>query len=267
MNADTLFKIEKSIVSLRQKKPLILNLTNFVTMDFVANCQLALGAAPIVSTCEEELEELVFLSSAVYVNIGTLSLQFIGLVKKAIDFAKKHHKHIVFDPVGSGSSQIRSQISQEIAPHACIVRGNASEIRSLSGFTQIAKGVESVHSLNETKDVAIAFARQYQTIVVVSGPIDFITDGKNEAEVPYGCELMTRVTGMGCALTSLLAAFQSMTGNPFEASLIGTHYFALCGQLAAEQSNYPGTYKNHFIDQLHASDFKKMERLLCSRLP
>lgn len=255
--------IENALNKVRKEKPLILNLTNFVTMDFIANCLLALGAVPIMSVCEEELEELVNLSSAIYVNLGTLDDFFINLSKKAIYLASRHDKPIILDPVGAGATKIRTQTAQDIAFSSTIVRGNASEIMALGEQVYTTKGVESTHTPEDTKSIAINLARQYKNIIAVSGPVDFITDGARTSQIIHGSNLMPLVTGMGCAVTAVIAAFLAVLDDPFVASDIGVHYFSLCGEMTALTYTMPGTFKSAFIDQLYMADFTGMKNL-CS---
>ena len=171
-------KIEKSLVKVRSQKPLILCLTNFVTMEFVANSLLALGAAPIMSICDEEIEELVKVAAALYVNIGTLDYNFIGLAKKAIDIAKQYKKSIVFDPVGSGATTIRTDISKSILSSEKFIRGNSSEIMSLSNNNYTTYGVEANIRTDEVEEIAKRLSLDNHSIVVVSGSVDFITNGE-----------------------------------------------------------------------------------------
>lgn len=249
-------KIEKTISDLRQQKPLILNLTNFVTLDFVANCLLALGAAPIMSICEDEIEELVSLCSVLYINIGTLDTSFINLTQKAVEFAIKYNKPLVFDPVGAGATKMRTQTAQHIVPFSTIIRGNASEIMALGEIAFTTKGVESTHTTDDAKEIAGIIADKYKTTVIVSGAIDFVTDGIRSSQVAYGSPLMPLVTGMGCAMTAVIAAFQAVVDDPFEAGLIGTYYFARCGEEAALNNQHPNSFKNAFLDQLHEANFR-----------
>lgn len=255
-------KIKKALFDMQQQKPLILNLTNFVTMDFVANCLLALGAAPIMSTCEEELEELIKLSSVLYINTGTLDSSFIHFTKKAIELAVQYHKPIVFDPVGAGATKIRTETAKEICPFATIIRGNASEIIALTDEDSATKGVESIHTTDEAKEIAQHLARKYKTTVIVSGAIDFVTDGQRSAEVTGGSPLMQRVTGMGCAMTAVIAAFKAIIDDPFDAGLIAVHYFAFCGSSAALKHQNPGSFKTAFIDQLHRQEYEAFRNVL-----
>ncbi len=254
-------KIEEAIDNLRDQKPLILNLTNLVTMDFVANCLLAIGAAPIMCVYEDELEELVKLSSVIYINIGTLDTGFIHLTQKAIQFATEYKKSIVLDPVGAGATAIRTKISGDIAPFSTIMRGNASEIMALGNTSFIAKGVEAVHTTEDATKIADMLAIDAKTIVAVSGAIDYITDGTRSKKISFGSPIMKNVTGMGCAMTAVIAAMLTVKEHPFEASVIGSQYFALCGELASLNCKHPGSFKSAFIDELHRANFDLMRKL------
>lgn len=255
-------KIKKALFHMQQQKPLVLNLTNFVTMDFVANCLLALGAAPIMSTCEEELEELIKLCSVLYINTGTLNNSFIDFIKKAIKLAVQYQKPIVFDPVGAGATKIRTETAKEICPFATIIRGNASEIIALETQDTATKGVESIHTTDEAREIAQNLALNYKTTVIVSGAIDFVTDGQRSTEVSGGSALMQQVTGMGCAMTAVIAAFKAIVDDPFEAGLIASHYFAFCGSSAALKHQNPGSFKAAFIDQLYRQEYEAFRNVL-----
>ncbi|CAM0117805.1 hydroxyethylthiazole kinase [Rhabdochlamydiaceae symbiont of Dictyostelium giganteum] len=254
-------QMEEALYQLRVKKPLILNLTNHVTTDFVANAQLALGALPIMSALEEELEELIRVSSAVYINIGTLDTPFMTLVKKALEVGCQYNKPIILDPVGAGATKMRKEAAQLIAPFSTILRGNASEILALGDASFTAKGVESAHMPSDAKDIASLLALQYQTTVIVSGPVDLITEGHVSREVRHGSSLMQQVTGMGCAMTAVIAAFRAIQEDSFTASVIGAYYFALCGEIASLHHSYAGSFKTALIDQLHKADFALMQTL------
>jgi hydroxyethylthiazole kinase len=256
-------RIEKALEILRAESPLVLCLTNFVTVEFVANSLLALGAAPIMSACDDEIDALVALASAVYINIGTLDPSFIALANQAVASARQHGKPVVLDPVGAGATQMRTRAAQSIVPLANIIRGNASEIIALAGGAGRTKGVETMHGTDEAKDIAVSLARAHQATVIVSGPIDFVTDGSRSAEVPFGSPTMTLVTGMGCAMTGMIAAFCGVIDDPFEAGLLGAQYVALCGEVV--QGPSPGTFKTAFIDQLQRPNFARMRQVYAQR--
>ncbi len=254
-------KIEKALANLRKKKPLILCLTNFVTQDFVVNSLLSLGAVPIMSICEDEIEELMRIASSVYINIGTLDNNFISLAKQAIQFAKKNNKPIVFDPVGAGATNIRTQTAQYILPFSSIIRGNASEIMALGDRAFTTHGVEATHTTDDAKEIAKLLASENNMSVIVSGPVDFITNGNKLAQVAFGSPLMQLVTGMGCSMTAVIAAFKAIIQDPFEAGSMAAYYFALCGEAASKNHKSPGTFKIAFLDQLHIPDFAFMREI------
>ena len=252
-------QISEALAKLIKAKPLVLNLTNSVTQDFMANSLLAIGAAPIMTESNEELEELIKIASSVNINIGTLSKKFIERCEKAIFLAKQYKKPIVFDPVGSGASLIRTKTANNFIRHVDIVRGNASEIISLQE-NAIGKtfGVESTNSIVEAKNIAIELSKKYNITVIVSGPTDFITDGERESEILFGSPLMSRITGMGCTLTAVIAAFRGVLDDSFESAKFAVGYFGLCGELAAKQAATPGTFRTNFIDALYEANVIKM---------
>ncbi len=248
-------QIKSSIAQLNQQKPLILCLTNYVTMDFMANSLLALGAAPLMSESASELEELVTLSQAVYINTGTLNELFMERAVSAAQMANSLKKPVILDPVGSGASKLRTSSATKLLSMANIIRGNASEIISLSGINSMSKGVETAHQVENAIDFAIALAQRHQKTIVISGPDDFITDGVQRKTLPYGSPLMPLITGMGCTMTAILSAFAAINPNPFDASVQATAYFGLCGQLTHRKTQTPGAFRQIFIDSLYQPDW------------
>ena len=247
--------ITSLIKRLRTTKPLVLNLTNYVTMDIMANSLLALGAPPIMTVCDEELEELIHISGSVYINIGTLDTAFIQRCHAASAIAVALQKPIILDPVGAGASRIRTETAITIMPHVDIVRGNASEILALKNTASQTQGVEAIHTTSDASQTAIETAKTYDCTVVISGPVDFITNGSDTNHIPYGSPLMPLITGMGCALTAVIAAFHAVESNAFAAATAATTYFGVCGQYAGHIAKHPGTFRTAFIDTLHAADF------------
>ncbi|CEK09516.1 hydroxyethylthiazole kinase [Legionella hackeliae] len=254
-------ELELSVVNLRQEKPLVLCLTNVVTMDFMANSLLALGAAPLMSEAEEEIEELVNISDAVNINLGTLHPAFCARIQKAVEAAAARKKPIIFDPVGAGASQLRTDTARMLLPYVNVIRGNASEILALGGEHSHTKGVETVDNVSTATDIANQLA-QGNKIVIVSGPVDYITDGTQASYLPFGSPLMPLITGMGCTLTAVIAAFAALQNDFYKAALMATAYFGLCGQLAYTKTKEPGSYKARFVDSLHAPDWPLFKGLL-----
>ena len=249
---------------IKQNRPIVLNLTNHVTMDLVANSLLALGASPIMSEDKRELEELISISGAINFNIGTLTENFLENGRIAVQYAHIYNKPIVLDPVGAGASLIRTKAALEFLPKSSIIRGNASEIISLENKELKTQGVDSTKSSHEAINIAQTISKKNKCTVVISGAEDKIINSKNICSLPYGSFLMSRITGMGCSLTSIIAAFHAVCPDPFEASILATSYFGLCGEQA--KSKAPGSFRTAFIDALYEPDYDMMKsRLLSSQ--
>lgn len=252
-------QIKSCVEKIQRSKPLILNLTNYVTMDFVANALLAVGVAPVMSEEINELDELISYSSSVNVNIGTLNDAFLERVEHASKIAKELGKTVVLDPVGCGATKARTAASQKFIQYADVVRGNASEIISLNNDNKAKTlGVESQDATLDAEESANSLAEQYGTIVVVSGAVDVIVKKGSIRRLSFGLPLMQRITGMGCALSSVAAAFCSVETDLFQASLLATVFYSLCGEQAAQKASCPGSFKVAFLDALHDPDFNFM---------
>ncbi len=254
--------IKNTLDKVRITNPLILNLTNVVTMDFVANCLLSIGASPIMSTCQKELEALIIHADVIYMNIGTLNETWIQQAMHAVKLAKKHHTPIVLDPVGCGATSIRTKTAATLLNHCQIVRGNASEIMALNHHNSYTtNGVDAKHTIQDGMHIANQVAQQMAITVAMSGEIDYITHGSFTHASPFGSPIMTKITGMGCALTAVIAAILAVTKHPYDAAVIGTQYFSLCGQLTAKKHRNPGTFKCAFIDTLYRPDYSALQTL------
>lgn len=253
--------IQQSFSKIKEKQPLVLCLTNYVTMDFMANSLLAIGAAPLMSESMDELEELINISQALYLNIGTLNQAFMDRALCAAAIANSLHKPVLLDPVGSGASKLRTMAASTLLPLADVIRGNASEIISLSGEDSATKGVETVHSVKFAINTAKILAQKFNKIIIISGPEDYITDGKQEQRLPFGSSIMPLITGMGCTMTAVLGAFAANTENLYQAAIHATAYFGLCGQLTHQQTNTPGTFRQIFINNLYNPDWNTLIKI------
>lgn len=254
--------IKLAVEKIQKSKPMILNLTNYVTMDFVANALLAIGAAPIMSEEINELDELISYSGSVNVNIGTLNDAFLERVKYALKIVKELRKVAVLDPVGCGATMVRTTASQKLVQYANVVRGNASEIISLDNNKAETLGVESQNATFEAEESANSLAEQYDITVVVSGAIDVVVKRGSIRHLSFGLPLMQRITGMGCALSSIIAAFCSVETDLFQASLLATAFYSLCGEQAAQKTSCSGSFRAAFLDALYNPDFNFMREKL-----
>jgi hydroxyethylthiazole kinase len=247
--------IQQVLAELRQKQPLILCLTNDVTMDLMANSLLAMGAAPLMLSDPREFEDLLSIAGSVNVNLGSLNEAFIQKTQLILNLAHEKNVPVILDPVGSGASQLRTSLSREVMKHVDIIKGNASEIGSLWLKDIKTKGVEATEVLG-IETIAKSLATSLQKVVVVSGKIDFITNGMAENQVSEGSPWMKSVTGMGCALGAVIAAFRTIVPDSFQAAFFATQYFGRCGTLAAEKAKGPGSFRMHFLDTLACTDWK-----------
>lgn len=247
-------KMKEKINDIKYCNPLVLNITNYVTMDLIANGLLSLGASPIVSNTELEIEELLQHAKSVVINIGTLDEAFVSLCKRTCQMANRLNKPIVLDPVGAGASQYRTETCVSLLSDysIAIVRGNASEIMALSGSLNKTKGVDSAAESHDAVESAKTLSKKYDTAIVVSGKMDVVVDADSISQHDRGSALMPYVTGTGCLLSAVVGAFHAIENNRFEAAKIATVFYGICGEIAEKKSNGPGSFRIQFLDALHA---------------
>ncbi len=253
--------IINALHAVREQKPLVVNITNYVVMNNTANALLAIGASPIMAHSREEMAEMMSFSGALVVNIGTLDSLWIPRMMVAVEQANNHNKVVVLDPVGCGASKLRTQTSRQIAEAAnkLIIRGNASEIIALAGEQGTSKGVDSIDSSEAAVGAAQYLAKTYHCNVVVSGETDFIITADRKIKLNNGHIMMPYVTGMGCTLSALTGAFAAV-GE--ETGLAAAAVLGIAGEIAAEQSKGPGSLQLNLLDSLYLLD----EETLIQRL-
>lgn len=242
------------LASVRARHPLVHNITNYVVMNSTANALLSLGASPIMAHAIEEVEEMVAISGALVLNIGTLSKPWIEAMFKAGLHAKARGVPVVLDPVGAGASHLRTETARDLVKQVRpgFLRGNASEILALGADVGGARGVDTQHTVSQARSAAVALARTHGMTVAVTGPEDYVTDGRREARIRNGHPLMARVTGTGCAATAITGAFAATEPDPFQAAVAALVVFGLAGEWAAQQAQHPGSFGIALIDGLDA---------------
>ncbi|NTW39987.1 MAG: hydroxyethylthiazole kinase, partial [Cellulomonadaceae bacterium] len=201
---------------LRRNGPLVHCMTNIVVAGFTANVLLAVGASAAMVENSEESAEFAEVADAVLVNLGTLSPDRVVAMRGAVQAAGRARTPWVLDPVAVGALGYRTRFAAElVACGPAVVRGNASEILSLAGAAGSAgRGVDSSATSAEALEHASELALRMRTTVAVSGAVDYLTDGTHVLEVRSGHEIMTRVTGVGCALGALVAACCAVESSP-----------------------------------------------------
>ncbi len=247
-------KVYRDIQAIRDNKPLVLNITNYVVTNSTANALLALGASPIMSHAEEEMAELVAISGALVINLGTVAQEYLAAMEPTWAAADAVGVPVILDPVGAGASTVRTATPLALlARHKpFIIRGNASEIMTLAGEAGGGKGVDSTSGADAAIQAGRALRRKHGGAVVVSGESDIVCTEGFRVRVLGGSELMPRVTGLGCTASALCGAFAAVNKNPFEAALHATVTMKIAGEMAAAKASGPGTLQLYFYDALYA---------------
>ncbi|MCX6967965.1 MAG: hydroxyethylthiazole kinase [Verrucomicrobia bacterium] len=261
INPETIWR---DLSAVREKGPLVHNITNFVVMNVTANALLALGASPIMAHATGELDELLGIVSALVLNIGTLDSGWIEIMGTAAALAGKRGVPIVLDPVGAGASRLRTETSLALIQmqRPAILRANPSEILALAGASGVTKGVDSTHRPDEAEEAARSLAQKMNCAVVASGAVDFLTDGTTDVRISGGSPLMPRITGMGCTSSALVGAFAAVATSPLEAAAAGMAVMKVAAEMAAEKSSGPGTQQLYFLDALHGITKEDLVRRL-----
>lgn len=255
-------KAAENLKLLREKKPLIHNITNYVVMNNTANALLACGASPVMAHAVEEVEEMVSFADALVLNIGTLTPYWIDSMLKAGKQANELNIPIILDPVGSGATKFRTDSSKRLLDELSIrvVRGNASEVLSLAHKDSRTKGVDSIHSVDDAANAALTLSRELNTTLAITGAVDLITDGKEVHRVVNGHELMGFVTGTGCTATVIIGAFLAVDDNALTATTTALAYFGLAGEKAATKASAPGSFQVGLLDALYSIEEKQMQK-------
>jgi len=253
-------KAARNLSRLREKKPLIHNITNFVVMNSTANTLLAGGASPVMAHAPEEVEEMVSFAGALVLNIGTLTPYWIESMLMAGKRANELDVPIILDPVGSGATSLRTRSAKRLMDEIDIrvVRGNASEVLSLADDHSKTKGVDAVHSVEDAAKAAVQLSKEMQCTLAITGAVDLVTDGEKIYRVSNGHELMGYVTGTGCAASALIGAFLAIDDSALEATTTALSYFGLAGEKAAEKAKAPGSFQVAILDALFSINENSM---------
>lgn len=252
-------RIADAVRTARATTPLSGSITNFVTIDFVANAQLAAGGSAAMVYLPDEGEALGTMSGSFYINVGTLLPSHEETMCRTATALCERKTPWVLDPVGIGLGAVRGRILAHMKDHApAIIRCNASEAIALADAwglegdyaTGGVKGVDSTDDVGTARNAAIALARHVNGAVAVSGPVDLITDGQLVAYSQGGSPLMEKVTGFGCALGGVIAVYAACA-DPLTAALAGSAAFNCAATRAAAQANAPASFKVAFIDELY----------------
>ncbi len=253
--------------NLRKKNPLILSLTNNVVQNITANMLLAVGAAPVMLNDAGECRKLLQVcANGLLVNVGTLSQPQAELMRAAVDAACATGVPWVLDPVAVGLLEFRTEFSRELlAMHPTLIRGNASEIMALAGEAPGGRGTDSTAESSAAVHAARKLAQQCCCTVLVTGPVDYVVDGERVLALGNGDPLMTRVTGVGCAMGALAAACVAAAPDAFIGAAACASILGIAGERAAARCPRPGSFAVALLDELDAltpADVREFTRAL-----
>jgi hydroxyethylthiazole kinase len=242
---------------LRERKPLVHQITNYVVMNETANATLALGALPVMAHAPQEVEEMVGLASALVLNIGTLSEHWTEAMLLAGRAASGRGIPVVLDPVGAGATAYRTETARRILDEASVtvLRGNPGEVATLVGAEAEVRGVESMASGIEPAELAGEAARRLGLVASVTGPVDHVSDGGRTLAVANGHPLLAAVTGTGCISSALTGCFlAAKPDDPLEAAAEALAALGVAAEDAAAGAAGPGTFHAALYDALAALD-------------
>ena len=245
-----------TLATLRERKPLVHSITNYVVMNETANAVLALGALPVMAHAREELREMVGLAGALVLNIGTLEEAWVESMLLAGAAANERGIPVVLDPVGAGATRYRTETAKRIldAVDVTVLRGNAGEVATLVGIEAEVRGVESIGAGGDPAELARAAARTLGLVAAVTGVVDHVSDGERTVATANGHELLASVTGTGCMSTVILGCFLAAKDDVLEASAEALVAFGVAGEDAAVGANGPGSFHVALYDALAALD-------------
>lgn len=254
----------------REEGPLIHCLTNHITINDCANMVLAAGGKPIMAEHRKEVEEITRASRALAMNLGNITDERMECMRLSANAAQEMKIPSILDLVGVACSRLRLEFARELLDrnYVSVIKGNASEIKALSGAPNSARGIDAgegdrirEENQEETKEMAMALAKRYGGTVMITGAVDLITDGNKVWLINNGCPQMARVTGTGCMLNVLTAVFLS-SGAAAKACILGAALLGISGEIAAKQAAGIGSFKVSLFDAVDTVTDETLKRMI-----
>jgi hydroxyethylthiazole kinase len=242
-----------SLRRIRERRPLVHQITNFVVMNETANATLALGALPVMAHAPEEVAEMATVAGALVLNIGTLTREWVDSMILAGRAANAASVPVVLDPVGAGATTLRTESARRILDEVsvAVIRGNAAEVGTLAGRSAEIRGVEAIGTGDDLADLATAAALTLGCTVAVTGPVDAVSNGVTTIRVANGHPLLAMVTGTGCIASAITGCFAAVNAErPLNAAVEALVALGVAGEDAAEQSRGPGSFHVALYDAL-----------------
>ncbi|MDR1711451.1 MAG: hydroxyethylthiazole kinase [Propionibacteriaceae bacterium] len=245
----------QAVARIRETHPLVHSITNYVTVNDVANILLSYGAAPAMVEDDAETFGFAQISSALYINLGTLTKEQELAAAQAVLGARQGNTPIVIDPVALGAIPRKAEVLRRLIELGtpAVIKGNSGEILALAGVAGAVRGVDAVGDAEGLEDAAANVAGQLGVVVAATGPVDIVSDGTRTFRIHNGHELLTRVTGAGCMVGALVAAASAVT-DPLTAAVAGIVSMGVAGELAAQAAQLPGSFRVALIDAIYQVD-------------
>lgn len=248
-------KMFETVERMRESRPLVHHLTNWVTIYDCAQTVRATGALPVMAHARDDAVEMVDLASSVVLNIGTLDAEIIDTMEAVARRAGERGIPVVLDPVGAGATTMRTEAAQRLLATGAIkvLKGNAGEVTILAGGDAEVRGVESM-AAEGAETAAVELAKARDMVVAITGAEDFVTDGERSARISNGTEIMGRVVGTGCMSASVIGSFVAIDPDAFEGTVNALSAYGIAGETAAERATMPMAFKSELMDALTSLD-------------
>jgi len=245
-----------SLRALREQRPLVHQITNYVVMNETANATLALGALPVMAHAREEVEEMVAIAGALVLNIGTLSPPWVEAMLAAGRAANDRGVPVVLDPVGAGATSYRTRTAKQILDEVdvSVLRGNAGEVATIVGVDAEVRGVESIGAGADPGELAREASKQLGVVAAVTGAVDHVSDGDTVVAIANGHPLLASVTGTGCMSTAVTGCFLAVADDVLAGAVAALVAFGVAGEIAADGAAGPGSFHVRLYDALAALD-------------
>lgn len=247
----------------RKNKPLVHHLTNWVTIYDCANIVKVFGASPVMAHAKEESGDMAKLASALVLNIGTLTPQFIESMKIAAKSANEKGIPVVLDVCGAGATKLRDDKCFELLDEVTIniIKGNSSEIARIAGEKVQTKGVDATAVEKDLIEIAVSLAKKRGCTVVITGKEDIISDEKKKYIVKNGHEMMSHIVGTGCMAASVIGTFAAVEDDLAKAAAAGLACFEIAAELAASKAKGAGSFKEKLFDFAYTLNKEQIEKM------
>jgi hydroxyethylthiazole kinase len=245
--------VAKMMTKVRKTKPLVHHITNYVTVNDCANITICAGGAPVMSDAAKDIPEMVRLASALVLNIGTLRPRTVDSMIIAGKEANDIGIPVILDPVGAGATAYRTESVSKIlnAIKVSVIKGNAGEIDVLAGTGGKVRGVDSMSEPIDCENTVKTLAKNTDTIVAMTGPIDYVTDGKKVTILKNGHNYLECVSGTGCMVSSVVGCYVGVHSVNVKAVSAAISVFSIAGEIAAINAKGPGSFKVGLFDSLY----------------